>query len=147
MRRLIPFFLLLAFVAGASAAPVERIRIEAPVIDPKTDETQRQVADLLDTLAGVANRLYGERFQLARPEAGGAFDYSLSLIASLAPGSPTVVMRITRLSDGTRVSPLPLARPAYSRASIALCPRSLPALERPEGRAPAGLLPPAGGGR
>ena len=107
MRRLIPFFLLLAFVAGASAAPVERIRIEAPVIVPKTDETQRQVADLLDTLAGVANRLYGERFQLARPEAGGAFDYSLSLIASLAPGSPTVVMRITRLSDGTQSAPYP----------------------------------------
>lgn len=106
MQKLIIFLLALG-AAGAQAAAVERIRIEAPLVDPRTPEAQGQVTDLLDTMAGVANRLYAGRIECSRPEAGGSFDYSLSMIASLGKDNPSIVVRIKRLSDGTESAAYP----------------------------------------
>jgi tetratricopeptide (TPR) repeat protein len=106
MQKLIIFLLALC-AAGAQAAPVERIRLETPLVDPKTPEAQGQVSELLDTMAGVTNRLYAERIECARAEAGGTFDYSLSMIASLGQRGPSIVVRIKRLSDGAESTTYP----------------------------------------
>ncbi len=107
MNRVIVALLFAACAAGAQAAAVERIRIEAPLVSPATPENNGRVADLVDSMAGVANRLYADRMELSRPEAGGTFDYSLSLVASLAKDSPTFVLRIKRLSDGAESAAYP----------------------------------------
>lgn len=108
MQKLMIILLVLAgCAASAGAAAVQRIRLDAPLVNPRTTEAQGQAAELLDTMAGVTNRLYGDRIQCARAEAGGSFDYSLSLIASLGPDNPSVVMRIKRISDGAESAAYP----------------------------------------
>jgi tetratricopeptide (TPR) repeat protein len=112
-------FVAVVFCAAASAAAMERIRIEAPLVDPRTPEAQGQVADLLDAMAGVANRLYGQRIECAHLEAGGSFDYSLSMTASLSGSSPTIVMRLKRLSDGAESAAYPwLGQPTPELPSL-----------------------------
>lgn len=111
MRRVMAFLLALGAVGaqsvGAQAAGVERIRIEAPLVAPRTPEAQGQAAELLETMAGVTNRLYAGRIECAPPEAGGNFDYSLSMIAGLGGDSPSIVIRIKRLSDGAESAAYP----------------------------------------
>ncbi len=107
MQRLIPLFLLTALGAAAQAGALDRIRIEMPIVNPRTPEAQSQAADLLDALAGVANRLYAQQIECARAEAGGSFGYSLALIASLGKDNPSIVLRIRRLSDGAESAAYP----------------------------------------
>lgn len=119
MHRVIAVLLFVACAASAGAASVERIRIEAPLVNPATPETKAQIVDLVDTLAGVANRLYADRIEVARPEAGGAFEYSLSLVASLGRDSPSMVIRIKRLSDGRESAAYPwLGQPTPELPSL-----------------------------
>ncbi|HVP17840.1 MAG TPA: tetratricopeptide repeat protein [Spirochaetia bacterium] len=119
MRRLTVLLLLLLCAAGAQAALVERIRVEAPLVDPATQEAKGRVADLIDTLAGVTNRLYADRIEIARQEAGGTFEYSLSLIASLRSESPSMVIRVKRLSDGKESAAYPwLGQPTPELPSL-----------------------------
>ena len=106
MQRLI-VLIVLAVGASVDAAAVDRVRIEAPVVNPRTPEAIAQAADLLDAMSGVVNRLYAQRIECARAEAGGSFDYSLSLIASLGGNNPSIVIRIKRLSDGAESAAYP----------------------------------------
>jgi tetratricopeptide (TPR) repeat protein len=118
MQRLI-FLLVLAVGATVDAAAVDRIRIDAPLVDPRTPEALAQAADLLDATAGVANRLYAQRIECARAEVGGNFDYSLSLIASFGGSNPSMVIRIKRLSDGTESAAYPwLGQPTPELPSL-----------------------------
>ncbi|HVO38594.1 MAG TPA: hypothetical protein VMV03_06140 [Spirochaetia bacterium] len=102
MKKLL-LFLFVSLLAAPSvpvfAAGPDRIRIEAPLVDPRTPENQELVAGLLDSLAGLANRISSGRVEISRAETGGTFGYSLNLIASLGKDSPSIVMRITRVSD------------------------------------------------
>jgi len=100
MQRLIPLFLLTALGAVAPAGAVDRIRIDPPLVNPRTPDAQSAAANLLDTMAGVVNRLYAQRIECARPEDGGTFDYAVALIASLGAENPTIVLRVKRVSDG-----------------------------------------------
>jgi len=115
VKKLHPLLLAVVFFAlcvPLSAAGPDRIRIEAPLVDPKTPENQELVAGLLDSTAGLANRLSPGKVEVSRPDAGGAYGYSLKLIASLATDSPSIVMRITRLSDNAESAAYPwLGRP------------------------------------
>lgn len=119
MKVLGPLLLLALCALPAFSAPAERIRIDAPLVAPKTAETRELVRDLLDSMAGVVNRLAAGRLEVASADAGGAFDYSLSLIASLEGDSPSIVMRLTRLSDKAESAAYPwLGRPTPELASL-----------------------------
>jgi tetratricopeptide (TPR) repeat protein len=119
LQRLIPLFLLTALGATAQAGALDRIRIETPLVNPRTPEAQGQAGDLLDAMAGVANRLYAHAIECARAEAGGSFDYSLSLIADLGVSNPSIVIRIKRLSDGAESAAYPwLGRPTPELPSL-----------------------------
>ena len=146
MQKLIIIVLVLAgCAASAGAAAVQRIRLDAPLVNPPTTEAQGQAADLLDAMAGVANRLYGDRIQCAKAEAGGSFDYSLSLIAILGPDNPSVVMHQAHLRR-RGVSHLPVGRPAHPRAPVSPRPCGLHAVGLDDGDDAAGVSRGAAGG-
>lgn len=94
-------FALAAVTLPAVALPANpvRIRIEEPLVSPKTPENVETANGLLDSLAGVANRLFAGKIEIARPDAGASFEYSLAMIASLDRDSPSIVTRLKRISD------------------------------------------------
>lgn len=98
--------LALALLATAAAAGVaaDRIRIEKPLVDPATAETQKAVEQLLEQTAAVSARLHGARIELtagAQPRAG----YSLAIVAALKPDNPAIVVTLKRLADGAESAP------------------------------------------
>jgi streptogramin lyase len=101
-----PVLLVAIYLSGmaALAFPAERIRIEAPLVDPATPETQAAVAGLLEQTAAMSARLNGASIQLSSdPQAQPA--YSLAVTAALSRDSPAVVLIMKRLSDGAQSAP------------------------------------------
>ena len=94
----------LSGLAVVAAAAAERIRIEAPVVDPATPETREAVAQLLEKTAAMSDRLNGTRIQLSGdPQSPAA--YTLAVTAVLGRDSPAVVLTLKRLSDGAQSAP------------------------------------------
>jgi tetratricopeptide (TPR) repeat protein len=91
--------------AGAFGFAAERIRIEAPLIDPATPETRKAVNELLEQTAAISARLNGASIELS-PAAGQArAAYSLGVTAVMSKDNPAIVLTMTRLSDGAQSVP------------------------------------------
>lgn len=83
----------------------EKIRIEAPLIDPATPETKKALAELLEQTAAVSSRLNGASIELSPAAAQPRAAYSLGVTAVLGKDSPAIVLTMTRLSDGAQSTP------------------------------------------
>jgi len=94
-------------VSALPAFPVDRIRIDPPLVDPQTAEAAQVVGELMEQVAALSNRLNGGRIALLPARDAPQADYALAVVASLGKESPSIVISLERKSDGARSAPYP----------------------------------------
>jgi tetratricopeptide (TPR) repeat protein len=97
--------LLFAAAVLPAGFAAERIRIEAPLVDPQTPEAKKAVEELLEKTAAVSGRLNGASIELAVGAAQSRAAYSLGVVAALGKDSPAIVLTLKRLADGAQSAP------------------------------------------
>jgi tetratricopeptide (TPR) repeat protein len=100
---------------AAAAIPVllraaERVTVARPLVSPEGGDALARVDDLLDRSSAALNRLYGESIRTAGPQESA--DYALATVASLDKDNTTVVITLSRSSDGEKSPPLTWYAPA-----------------------------------
>ena len=112
MKR-VNLFLLFCLAAAAIPSPLQaadRIIVARPLVSPEGSEASTRIDDLLDRASAVINRLYGDSIRTAVPQENG--DYTLATVASLDRDNTTVVITLSRTSDGEKSPPLTWYAPA-----------------------------------
>ena len=99
------FALLFAAAVLPAGFAAERIRIEAPLMDPQTPAATKAVEELLEKTTAVSARLNGASIELAAGAAQGRATYSLGVVAALGKDNPAIVLTLKRLSDGAQSAP------------------------------------------
>ena len=107
MKRPLVWLFALLFAAAVLPAgfAAERIRIEAPLVDPQTPAARKAVEELLEKTAAVSARLNGASIELAAAAGQGRSAYSLGVVAVLGKDNPAIVLTLKRLSDGAQSAP------------------------------------------
>jgi len=102
----------LAFSAAAAgpAGAVDRISLEKPLVSSDQPELAASIPDLLDRAAAVIARLYPQTIRVV--PAAAQPDYSLSVIASQDKDTLSMVIALTRTSDGQKTPTLAWSAPA-----------------------------------
>lgn len=112
MKR-VNLFLLFCLLGVASAVRLpaaERIAVARPLVSPEGRDASAKIDDLLDRSSAAINRLYGDSIRaVGRDESA---EYMLATVASLERDTATVVVTLSRLSDGAKSAPLTWYAPA-----------------------------------
>ena len=88
----------------------ERIAMARPLVSPEGKEAAAKIDDLLDRSSAAINRLYGDRVRAVGQDESA--EYTLATVASLDGDTTTVVVTVSRLSDGAKSAPLTWYAPA-----------------------------------
>jgi hypothetical protein len=112
MRKMIgaAALLAMAFLAAGprDASAADLITLKTPLVDPDTPENRALVTGVLEKAAAAVNHLYATELTLSAAETGAAGQFSLAAVAALSPQSPAMVLKLTRVSDGTESPSYPL---------------------------------------
>jgi hypothetical protein len=105
------FCLALSAALPGTAGAVDRITIEKPLVSSDQPALAGTVSDLLDQAAAVIARLYSGTMIIA-PAGTEKSDYSLSAIASQDKAVLSLVITLTRASDGQKTPAMAWSAPA-----------------------------------
>jgi tetratricopeptide (TPR) repeat protein len=103
-------FWLLAAAIPSFLPAADRIAVARPLVSPEGTDASAKIDDLLDRSSAAINRLYGDSIRAVGPEQSA--DYALATVASLDKDYATVVITVSRLSDGQKSAPLTWYAPA-----------------------------------
>ena len=114
MQRTALGLVLCVFLVAAvprAAYAVERITPEKPLVSSDQAELAGVITDLLDQASAVIARLYPRSLVIAPQGSSGATDYTLATVASREKDVLSLVVSLTRTSDGSKTPTLVWSAP------------------------------------
>ena len=97
-------FCVLGMAISGRLPAAERIAVARPLVSPEGKDASAKIDDLLDRSAAAVNRLYGDSIRAVGREESA--EYTLATVASLESDTATVVITLSRVSDGAKSPPL-----------------------------------------
>lgn len=90
------FTILAVLLISGAASGIDKILIEKPMIYPEDEALSKQVDDVIKKAVVLANRRYGDYFEISYLKADGSPDYVISKVVSVSDGSPVCSFEMSK---------------------------------------------------